>query len=338
MPNAFDIAVQQLAAVRSAYTHIEVWRAATDAGPFAEVTTTTSRVPLTATPAYTFLDPGGSEDDYYRIRYMNARTGARSDFGPVVLGTPDPALDVISVQELRDFFLFGVDLTDDDGVPYPDAMFRFYIQSAVSWLEIRLDMPLRRQVVLAERLDYYPQEYRKWQFFQLKRRPVISVEALRYRVPGVPGSEITYPTSWLEPDLDAGTVEVVPGLGAASLAFFSGGGVLFPTLSTTGQSVPHVFECDYTAGFERGKVPGVIREIAGKVASFGPLNIAGDLVAGAGIAAESLSMDGVAQSVTTTNSSTNAGYGARLLQYRKEIAEQLPRLYTYYHAINAFAV
>jgi hypothetical protein len=69
-------------------------------------------------------------------------------------------------------------------------------------------------------------------------------------------------------------------------------------------------------------------------ASMGALNIAGDLIAGAGIATKSLSMDGLSQSISTTASATNAGYGARILQYNKEIDERMKNLRNYYLGIQ----
>jgi len=98
--------------------------------------------------------------------------------------------------------------------------------------------------------------------------------------------------------------------------------------------VPDVFRVDYTAGFEAGKVPADIIDLIGKKASFGPLNIAGDLLGGAGIASQSVSVDGLSQSFNTTSSATNAGYGARLVQYSKEIKELLPMLEKYYKGIR----
>jgi hypothetical protein len=100
------------------------------------------------------------------------------------------------------------------------------------------------------------------------------------------------------------------------------------------QNVPALFRVSYKAGFKKGQVPHLIKEIVGMKASMGPLNIAGDLIAGAGIATKSLSLDGLSQSISTTASATNAGYGARILQYNKEIEERMKNLRSYYTGIN----
>lgn len=55
------------------------------------------------------------------------------------------------------------------------------------------------------------------------------------------------------------------------------------------------------------------------VAAILPLDVAGDLIAGAGIAEQSISVDGLSQNIRTTSSATNAGYGARILSFQKQL-------------------
>ena len=69
--------------------------------------------------------------------------------------------------------------------------------------------------------------------------------------------------------------------------------------------------------------PADLLDLVGIVASMLPLDTAGDLIAGAGIATTSISLDGISQSVGTTASATNSGYGARVIQYRKRLEVQL---------------
>lgn len=59
-------------------------------------------------------------------------------------------------------------------------------------------------------------------------------------------------------------------------------------------------------------MPMDLINLTGKLATFGPLGIAGDLILGAGIAAQSIGVDGLSQSISSTSSATNAGYGARI--------------------------
>lgn len=73
------------------------------------------------------------------------------------------------------------------------------------------------------------------------------------------------------------------------------------------------------------------------VASYLPLNIAGDLIAGAGIAQQHVGIDGLSQTISTTSSATNAGYGARLRAYERELKTIMSTLRSKYRQMNMFA-
>jgi len=61
--------------------------------------------------------------------------------------------------------------------------------------------------------------------------------------------------------------------------------------------------------------------------------VLGDLISGAGIAAKSLSIDGLSQSISTTSSATNSGYGARILSYQKRITKELKTIRSFYKGV-----
>jgi len=73
-------------------------------------------------------------------------------------------------------------------------------------------------------------------------------------------------------------------------------------------------------------VPSDILQAIGYKAALLPLDIAGDLIVGAGIASTSTSVDGLSQSINTTASATNSGYGARVLQFERELKSLIPAL------------
>lgn len=70
-------------------------------------------------------------------------------------------------------------------------------------------------------------------------------------------------------------------------------------------------------------IPAGLIQAIGFVAASLPLDTAGDLIAGAGIGAFSIDVDGLSQSIQTTSSATNAGYGAKLISYRNQIKQIL---------------
>ena len=171
----------------------------------------------------------------------------------------------------------------------------------------------------------------------LREAPVISVE--EYAVTWPSDSDIiVFPSAWIQLRKDSGQVNVVPTSGTFSQVLLTAGGSFLPLVASGQDFVPNVLRISYTAGFEEGAVPFVLRDLIGKIAAFAPLNIAGDLIVGAGIASKSISIDGLSQSINTTSSATNAGYGARLVQYTKEIKQLIPTLEKYYKGIRLTAL
>ncbi len=61
-----------------------------------------------------------------------------------------------------------------------------------------------------------------------------------------------------------------------------------------------------------------------------PLDTAGDLIVGAGIAAFRLGVDGLTQEINTTSSATNSGYGARMLSYKDQLKRAVNQLRSKY--------
>jgi hypothetical protein len=333
------------AQITAGFTHVRVYRSNSgSSGPWTEATTELTWIPLVSkVTIYDFVDPSGSKNYWYRWATYNPSTHALGPYSAAVRGTEDACLEVLSIDELKSFYLFGVNMTDDYNTPYPDALFVHYIRSAVSFLEMKLDISIRRRTILSEMHDWERESAREWLMLQLWRVPVISVERVRMVLPD--GTTMrTFPKNWIHVQRDSGQLQLIPGGSVGPL-----GGQWAPiwsTWMTMARAVPDMLRIDYTAGFgpmpegsyewdpsgpepdsvsnpnpEIEEVPGVIKDMVGKLAAFGPLNIAGDLLVGAGIASQSLSIDGLSQSIATTSSATNAGYGARLLQYQKELKD-----------------
>jgi hypothetical protein len=241
---------------------------------------------------------------------------------------------IITPQELKDIFLFGVDLTNDDGDPYPEEMFEFYILSAQQWLETQMGgLMLCEKKIEAEVHDYWIADYMSYSFIKLFRYPVQSVEKVEIQFP-LAQNVLQFDPAWYRAESVNGIVNLVPTQGTFSSILLSQGGNFLPLLYQGLSYVPSLFRVTYTAGFKKDEIPVQLKEIVGMKAAMGPLNIAGDLIAGAGIATKSIGLDGLSQSISTTSSATNAGYGARILQYNKEIEERMKGLREYYGGIN----
>jgi hypothetical protein len=240
---------------------------------------------------------------------------------------------IISVDEVKEIFLFGVNLSDDNGNPFPERMFEFYIRAAQDWFETELGGLTLCPRQINEQHDYRLTDYMTYNFLKLFRFPVQSVEKVSIQYP-LSEDILTFDDSWYRVESVGAHVNLFPTQGTFSSILLSQGGSYLPLIYSGIEYVPHMMNVQYTAGFQKGQIPTNIKEVIGMKAALGPLNIAGDLIAGAGIASKSLSIDGLSQSIGTTSSATNSGYGARIIQYNKEIEERIKKLKTYYLGLN----
>ena len=332
------IVVPNLPDVIALFDVIKVHRSVTGVnGPFTEITTPATRMALRSDKTvYEYTDAAGLATYYYRISYFNSLTLAESSQSDPQLGADDPALGVLSVEELKTNYLFGLDLTDDSSNDMPVTLYQWYIKAAVSWIERRLDIPLRPLVVTDEQHDFYVQDYYKYIRLQLDNYPIISVEAASLVLPGEQ-KVMDFPVDWIYPDVASGQIEIIPGQGAASMIVLGQTGAWLPMVYGWTDYIPKVFRVTYTAGFSADLIPDELRDVVGMAAAIGPLSVAGDLIIGAGIAAESLSLDGISQAISSTASATNSGYGARIINYNKLLKERIRELRRYYKGIRMTA-
>lgn len=337
MPTQIKITVRvaKLDNVLQSFDQIQVFRSVTGInGAYAEISGAGTRINMQqGVESYEYDDTNGDIIYYYKTRYYNSGTLNASNFSAPILGDEASTANIMTVSDLKDLYLFGVDLTNDAGQPFPDLLFEWGIRWAIAWVERKLDIRIRPTVFVDEKYDYYVNDYLAWTIINLRESPVISVEKVKVMWPAQQ-VVIDFPPDWIQLRQDAGQVNIVPSSGSLSQMLLTAGGSFLPLIASGRGFVPNMLSVDYTAGFPEGQVPMDLRDLIGKLASFGPLNIAGDLIAGAGIASKSISIDGLSQSVNTTSSATNAGYGSRLIQYSKEIKEVIPTLQRYYKRID----
>ena len=282
----------------------------------------------------------------------------------------------ITHQWLKDTFLLGIDLTLDDGSPFPDIVFEQSIQAAIRHVESELGVCIEPFTVTQEAHDAERQNRFSYWPFRLDHRPVQRVDAMRIKFGSYQGVDI--PTSWARFTSNThGQLNLIPSQESLGSYFFTAG---VPLMGGYGiyedrEYIPSYFEFDYTAGFEtregtalwpagettlridldprillkynvttnlndvrvirKGQdgftlsastaptedtevtwvadtLPADLKHAIGiKGATLLLLHVAGDLILGAGIASQSLSVDGLSQSVDTTSSAMYNGYSAR---------------------------
>lgn len=309
---------------------------------YTEVTTKSERPVLESDIVdYSYIDRLGDPTYYYRTRYINTKTpgedggGEKCDPSDPIQGMGLAIYNVLTVEELKQYYLFGLDLTDDAGNPLSDSTYQFYILSAIEWLEQEIDIKVLPTTIIAESHDYYREDYAQFNIAQLDNYPVITLDEWRVQYPSGQ-TVIVYPEEWIRLDQTKGIVRVVPTAGTLSEIVIGQGGAFLPAVFNGMSHLPDLFQFDYTCGFEH--LPTNLRDMIGMMASFGPLNIFGDLIVGAGIASTSLSIDGLSQSINSTSSATNSGYGARILQYEKRLKKDIPNLRRYWKGIRMVSV
>lgn len=323
--------------VEAGFDRLILERSANQGLSWAEITAPDTRPVLEAgTVDYRIRDGGGNPDYRYRTRYLSTRSGKCTQPSADVEGAGLAIQGLLTVAQLKARYLFGIDLTNDAGEPLPDEVFAHYILSAIRWFETTVDISLL-PTLYQESHDYYRGDYYAFNFIPLDNYPVQELREFRVQYPSGQ-NVITFPPEWIRLDATAGHVQIVPTSGTLSEILVGQGGSFLPAVYNGMEYLPQLFNFQYVAGFGEGQVPRNIIDIIGKFASFGPFNIFGDLIAGAGIGNLSLSLDGLSQTIGTTASATNAGYGARLKQYGDEIKREIPKLIGYYKRAGRLVV
>jgi len=141
------------------------------------------------------------------------------------------------------------------------------------------------------------------------------------------------PDAWKLVDADRGVIQIVPTQGDLGAIFLGASAQYIGPLISQTDRYPGYLRFTYNHGWALGTIPTEFIDMVAMKASIGVLNIAGDLLVGAGIANVSVGVDGAHQSIGTTSSATNAGFGARIKEYEREIKENLPRIRSYYKGI-----
>ncbi len=238
---------------------------------------------------------------------------------------------LLTVDEMRKRFLHGVNFLDDDGNDFEPSVFQFALSAAISEFEHKLNMAIT-PTEFVDYIDYDFNDYNNFGYLNLKHKPVLSVASVQLQL--IQGKTlIDFPPEWIRLYSESGQIQITPTSGTVS-GFMIGNSGFLPTVYGVTRNFPQMIKVTYTAGFEQDKIPNVINNIIGLNASIPLLITAGELIIGAGIASESIGLDGLSKSVTSTASAMYNGYSARILEYRNILKVQEPLVMKYYNGIN----
>jgi hypothetical protein len=230
---------------------------------------------------------------------------------------------IIDIGRLKATYLFGIHIVDRvTGKEFGDEAYKTYINNAVAMLETYLDISISPVKNFEEFRDYRLNDYADWGYLQLNNYPVKcirKIDLVYFRdEDGVPVSIQQIPNNWLRLQAHDGIVRMIPNARFPANLQISQSGAFFPEILRAA-FVPHAWRITYDYGFDPGCVPVLLNQAIGTIAAIQALIVGGHLILGAGIAATSISLDGLSQSIQTTQSAENSGYSSVIKDYSDKL-------------------
>lgn len=251
----------------------------------------------------------------------------------------DYGLTVDAVKEQ----LLGINVVDPvTGKTLGDNYYQRAINSAVASIEKKLDIKILPQKKV-ESKDFYPSDFASHNYIRTRNRPILQVEQFSMRINGQP--VIQYPSGWWKVNSLGGSISLMPTLGAAMPGYGSYGGgygadyfmgnmyqsaplLGVPITNNQTTTSPSLFQIGYIAGMlpqardgveEDWEMPSDLQFLILKQAAKDVLEQFGRLLIGAGIASRELSIDGISEQITTTQSAMYGGAKADIMQLDEDI-------------------
>lgn len=245
---------------------------------------------------------------------------------------------VVSPEELQVLYFYGIDTKSKDGSEISSETIKMFILAAQQEIEKYLEIRFNKKF-LEHTQNYYKDDY--WGGFPILqvKLPVAKPLSFIGYLNGI--EQIKYPLDWVNTKKDSEgnyskKMHLIPTGSTTSRAnadIILTGITAYLGLTSYGQ-VPNYFTVQYITGYNYDDLPMDLLNIVGKYASINVFTILGDIPLGsAGITGVSLGMDGLSQNITTTLSSGNHAFSARVKQYAAEINDTLNRLKHYYKSI-----
>lgn len=228
-------------------------------------------------------------------------------------------------------YMFGVSVVDPaTGKEIGDAFYNHIIESKIAYAESNLDIAILPRVIAREHHDYYQNDYNSFNFINLYKKPILQVESLKLNMNNY--NVIDYPPDWWKISSLGGQIQIFPaplmqttgimpaGMGELGMGGMGSLGVPMAWLGSNelvqGDFAPQAFDVDYVAGFLPAERAGITRDfefpldlqqLIIKYVLKEIFQVWGRLIIGAGIAARGLSVDGLSEQITTTQSAMYTG-------------------------------
>lgn len=240
---------------------------------------------------------------------------------------------IFSAQDLKDQYFFGIPLVDQSGNSLSDSVVETYIESAQTEVENFLDIKLKKQEY-EDHFDYDYSDFLNWSYIPTTF-PVQEPTELVGWLGAI--KQVDFPKEWLVADGSSDekyrkrALYLLPTYGAATYQNSTYISVI-KGVGFGNRHVPNYWHVKYITGFS--KVPKDIMDLVGKFAAIKIFHLLGDIILGAGIASQSVSLDGLSQSIATTQSAENSGYSGRIKGYLEDLKGQIKRIQGFYQGIQ----
>lgn len=245
---------------------------------------------------------------------------------------------VVNPSDLSYLYLNGIPLCYPNGGKITDQTIQQKILASQKQLENFLSIKLNKQIV-DENQDFVREEFKIWGYVKTVF-PINEPLSLQGHINEI--KQVDYPKEWLSVKRGTDTTKfrnlyLIPNTAGGAVmtqhAFvFSG---ITPHMGFYGTNyIPNYWKIQYCTGWDADEIPADLVDAVAKHAAIQVLAIAGDLVYGAGIGNQSISIDGISQTYSTTKGGGKGAFSGRIAQYMQELGEELARLKGEYYGIT----
>ena len=236
--------------------------------------------------------------------------------------------EILTADDIKFSFMWGQQFLATNGDVWTDAQTRTMVFWAVSQLEKTLNIDIFNREYYTDddfNSEIVESKYVIKEFpYPNKRSTKYNIRSRKRPIREVTRLELFSPTDdrvfdllpWLRVDKRNGKFRIYPKQGKLqTFTSFS-----YPWVRIMDwYNYPDAYHINYKTGFKTAElIPEDLRDIVGKIATLKMLNVIGDGLL-AGFSSSSLSLDGMSESFSSTQSATSAYYGARIKVYQDEI-------------------
>ncbi len=249
----------------------------------------------------------------------------------------------VTADDMRYTFVWGIDqkASDAESSEVMDEQLDFVVENALAEFEHYFDIDIRKRVYKTKPLaslkqspewqegvdytdeedpyDFSPDAWFAFGFLQLRHKPVISIESAKLY--SAWDSKVLDLEDWVRIYKKSGQLTIFPKGTTVMGKGYAGTGLVAAWPQLFSQRYPQGYRIDYTTGWKNSDF--LDRDLRSAIGMLATLNLLGWMGDGlmAGFSSSSVSLDGLSESFSSTQSATSAYFGARILSYTKYLKE-----------------